>query len=82
MQVLSVTILSEGLVAFIMGMISVVAVIGALPMFEAIFEFVTPMQLLEMTNPNQPILKRLLLEDQVLKKNYLMLIIKKLILVN
>ncbi|MBP3888242.1 MAG: HDIG domain-containing protein [Cellulosilyticum sp.] len=59
---LSVTVLSEGLVAFIMGMISVVAVIGALPMFEAIFEFVTPMQLLEMTNPNQPILKRLLLE--------------------
>ena len=59
---LTMTVLSEGCVAFIMGMISVVAVIGALPMFEAIFDFVTPMQLLEMTNPNQPILKRLLLE--------------------
>ena len=59
---LSVTVLSEGLVAFIMGMISVVAVIGGLPMFEALFDFITPMQLLEMTNPNQPILKRLLIE--------------------
>ncbi len=59
---LTMAIFSEALIAFIMGMISVVAVIGALPMFEAIFEFVTPMQLLEMTNPNQPILKRLLLE--------------------
>lgn len=59
---LSMHVISEGIVAFIMGMISVVAVIGALPMFESIFDFVTPMQLLEMTNPNQPILKRLLLE--------------------
>lgn len=59
---LTMSVLSEGIVAFIMGVISVVAVIGALPMFEALFDFVTPMQLLEMTNPNQPILKRLLLE--------------------
>ena len=59
---LSVTVLSEGIIAFMMGMISVVAVIGGLPMFEALFDFVTPMQLLEMTNPNQPILKRLLIE--------------------
>lgn len=58
----SVNILSEGLAAFVVGMISVVIVIGALPMFESLFDFVTPMQLLEMTNPNQPILKRLLLE--------------------
>lgn len=59
---LSMSVLSEGVVAFIIGIISVVAVIGALPVFEALFEFVTPMQLLEMTNPNQPILKRLLIE--------------------
>lgn len=59
---LNMMVLSEGLVAFIMGMISVVVVIGGLPMFEAFFDFVTPMQLLEMTNPNQPVLKRLLLE--------------------
>ena len=59
---LSIGVLSEGMIAFIMGIISVVAVIGSLPMFESLFDFVTPMQLLEMTNPNQPILKRLLLE--------------------
>ena len=59
---LTVTIVSEAIIAFIMGMICVVAVIGTLPMFESLFDFVTPMQLLEMTNPNQPILKRLLLE--------------------
>ena len=58
----SITLFSEGVVAFIVGIISVVAVIGALPMFESLFDFVTPMQLLEMTNPSQPLLKRLLLE--------------------
>ena len=58
----SVALISEGLVAFIVGIISVVTVIGALPMFESLFDFVTPMQLLEMTNPSQPLLKRLLLE--------------------
>lgn len=58
----SITIFTEAFVAFIVGIISVVAVIGALPMFEEVFDFVTPMQLLEMTNPSQPILKRLLIE--------------------
>lgn len=55
-------ILKEGIIAFIVGLISFVAVMGAIPMFESYFEFATPMQLLEMTNPNQPILKRLLVE--------------------
>lgn len=59
---ISVALFSEGFVAFIIGIISVVTVIGALPMFESLFDFVTPMQLLEMTNPSQPLLKRLLLE--------------------
>lgn len=59
---LNVSVISECIIAFIIGMISVVTVIGAMPMFESVFDFVTPMQLLEMTNPNQPILKRLLLE--------------------
>lgn len=59
---LSITMVSEAAASFVIGMISVVAVIGALPMVESLFDFVTPMQLLEMTNPNQPILKRLLLE--------------------
>jgi putative nucleotidyltransferase with HDIG domain len=42
--------------------LAVVLVVGILPLLESAFGFVTPMQLLELTNPNQPILKRLLLE--------------------
>lgn len=59
---LNISVISQGFVAFIMGIIAVVTVVGALPAFESLFGFTTPMQLLEMTNPNQPILKRLLLE--------------------
>lgn len=59
---LSVGLLIDGLAALIMGMIAMIAVTGTLPLLETSFGFVTPMQLLELTNPNQPILKRLLLE--------------------
>ncbi len=58
----NISVISQALVAFIIGVISVVTVVGALPALESLFGFITPMQLLEMTNPNQPILKRLLLE--------------------
>ncbi len=59
---IGIDIISQSIVALIMGIISVVTVVGALPGFESLFGFVTPMQLLELTNPNQPVLKRLLLE--------------------
>ena len=59
---IGIDIVSQSIVALIMGIICVVAVVGALPGFESLFGFVTPMQLLELTNPNQPVLKRLLLE--------------------
>jgi len=59
---MSVEIVINAGVAFFIGMISVIVVTGALPLLESAFGFVTPMQLLELTNPNQPILKRLLLE--------------------
>ncbi len=52
----------ECMAAFIMGVIAVVLVVGILPFLESAFGFITPMQLLELTNPNQPVLKRLLLE--------------------
>ncbi len=48
--------------AFVIGVIEVVLVVGSLPLWEAAFGFVTPIQLLELTNPNQPVLKRLLIE--------------------
>ncbi|MEG0012671.1 MAG: HDIG domain-containing protein [Cellulosilyticaceae bacterium] len=54
--------LFEGIQTFLMGLISVILVVGSLPLWEAGFGFITPIQLLELTNPNQPILKRLLIE--------------------
>lgn len=48
--------------AFLVGVVSIILVVGSLPLWEAAFGFVTPIQLLELTNPNQPVLKRLLIE--------------------
>lgn len=44
------------------GLISVILVIGSLPFWEAIFEANTPLRLLELTNPNNELLRRLMLE--------------------
>jgi len=44
------------------GLIASVLTIGLLPMWESVFKIVTPMKLLELANPNQPLLKRLLME--------------------
>ena len=35
---------------------------GSLPAWESIFNIVTPLKLLELSNPNQPVLKKLLME--------------------
>ncbi len=59
---INIMLLYQALIALMIGIISVIVVVGGLPTFEALFGFVTPMQLLELTNPNQPVLKRLLLE--------------------
>lgn len=44
------------------GVLSTVITIGLLPFFENIFRVTTPIKLLELSNPNQPLLRRLLLE--------------------
>ncbi len=44
------------------GIFSSFACMGLLPLWESIFRLVTPMKLLEISNPNQPLLRRLLLE--------------------
>lgn len=44
------------------GMVSVILVIGLLPLFETVFNIITPFKLLELANPNRPLLKRLLVE--------------------
>ncbi|MCL6449730.1 MAG: HDIG domain-containing protein [Acetobacteraceae bacterium] len=44
------------------GVFSAVLTIGSLPFFERYFGLITPLKLLELCNPNQPLLKRLLVE--------------------
>ncbi len=44
------------------GFLSTVVTIGFLPFFENIFRVTTPIKLLELSNPNQPLLRKLLLE--------------------
>lgn len=58
----TVDLMVEAMQAFLMGVLSVILVVGSLPLWEAVFGFITPIQLLELTNPNQPVLKRLLIE--------------------
>ena len=44
------------------GLFSIVLAIGTLPFWESTFNVITPLKLLELSNPNQPLIKRLLLE--------------------
>jgi hypothetical protein len=44
------------------GFFSSVLAIGTLPYFETLFKITTPVKLLEFSDPNQPLLKRLLME--------------------
>lgn len=44
------------------GVLSAILTIGTLPLWENIFEILTPLKLLELSNPNQPLLKKLLME--------------------
>lgn len=44
------------------GIFTSVLSIGLLPFFESVFDIITPIKLLELSNPNQPLLRRLLIE--------------------
>jgi putative nucleotidyltransferase with HDIG domain len=44
------------------GILVAMVVTGALPIFENLFGVVTPLKLLELSNPNHPLLKKLLVE--------------------
>lgn len=51
----------SGMVA-LNGVLSTIFTIGILPFFESTFNIITPLKLLELANPNQPLIKRLLME--------------------
>ncbi len=55
-------ILNEGGVVFLNGILAVILAIGLLPFLESIFNMITPMKLLELADPNHPLIKRLLME--------------------
>ncbi len=58
----SKTILIDSIVVFLNGFVSMILTIGFLPFLESAFNIVTPLKLLELSNPNHPLLKRLLIE--------------------
>ncbi|ACO85739.1 HD family phosphohydrolase [Clostridium botulinum] len=52
----------KALFTLIGGVLSAILAIGLLPLFENLFDIVTTIKLLELSNPNNPLLKKLLLE--------------------
>lgn len=55
-------LIQNGVYAGIIGIISIIIAIGSLPFWEAAFEANTPVRLLELTNPNNELLRRLMIE--------------------
>lgn len=56
------TVFLSALWPVLAGVISAVLCVGTLPVWEAVFDVLTPTKLLEITNPNQPLLRRLAIE--------------------
>ncbi|MCX7694551.1 MAG: HDIG domain-containing protein [Caloramator sp.] len=54
--------LYSSLFVFVNGLVSAIFAIGVLPIFEQVFDVLTPIKLLELSNPNQVLLKKLLFE--------------------
>lgn len=57
-----ISIAENALFIAVNGMLSTILTVGMLPFFESVFNIVTPLKLLELSNPNHPLIKRLLLE--------------------
>ena len=55
-------VISLTIYGFINGVLCAILTIGTLPLWENLFGIVTPLKLLELANPNHPLLKKLLLE--------------------
>jgi putative nucleotidyltransferase with HDIG domain len=56
------SLLNEGGLAFMSGILSMILAIGILPFLEGAFNVITPFKLLELSDPNHPLIKRLLIE--------------------
>lgn len=58
----ALSIANDAILVAVNGMLSTILTIGTLPFFESTFNIITPLKLLELTNPNQPLMKKLLME--------------------
>ena len=58
----SAGLLAKSIFGAAMGVVSVIIAVGSLPFWEAAFEANTPHRLLELTNPNNEVLRRLMIE--------------------
>lgn len=56
------TIVTIGAIAALNGMLTVVVAVGSLPLWEVVFGVVTPIKLLDLTNPTNPLMRRLTIE--------------------
>lgn len=56
------TLIIHSYLGILNGLISSIITIGSLPYFESIFNITSGIRLLELSNPNQPLLRRLLME--------------------
>lgn len=55
-------VLVDSGIGFVNGMASIIITLGTLPFWESTFNIITPLKLLELSDPNQPLIKRQLLE--------------------
>lgn len=61
-QAYTTDLLMASILGALMGLISVIIALGSLPFWEEVFEANTPLYLLELTNPNNELLRRLMIE--------------------
>lgn len=55
-------ITTDSIIAFLNGIVSIIVTIGILPFWEGTFNIITPLKLMELANPSQPLMKRMLME--------------------
>lgn len=58
----SMELLLHSSVGAVIGLVSIIIAVGSLPFWENMFEANTPLRLMELTNPNNELLRRLLIE--------------------
>ena len=56
------SVIASGGVAALNGVLTVIIAVGSLPLWEVIFGVVTPIKLLDLTNPTSPLMRRLTIE--------------------